>query len=100
MTPQIKQEDLDEIKEMKKNKKSPFSPDYNDNPYMNDDDFHNEINDDGNLEFVESPEDIDDMDRDIDQDLVFDESEEEQDEEEIIDNYIYSKSVPSDGDKT
>ena len=38
MTPQIKQEDLDEIKEMKKNKKSPFSPDYNDNPYMNDDD--------------------------------------------------------------
>ena len=39
------------------------------------------------------------MDRDIDQDLVFDESEEEQDEEEIIDNYIYSKSVPSDGDR-
>lgn len=97
MTPQIEGEELEEIK--KEKKVSPFSPDYNDDAFIKDDKLHNEINEEGELEYVETPEEVDDIDRDYDLDLVFeDDEEEDENEEETIDDYIYSKSVPSDGD--
>tara|TARA_B100000674_G_C37974654_1_gene978734 strand:+ start:744 stop:5876 length:5133 start_codon:yes stop_codon:yes gene_type:complete len=99
-TPQIDEKELDKIKKDAKDKKSPFSPEYNDNPFLNDDDIYNKINENGNLEFIDAGENNSDFEEDVDPDFLFadEELEEEEDDEENIEDYIYNKSTPNDGD--
>ena len=108
-TPQIDPEELEKIREDKKDKKSPFSPDYVssqeegqlneedekwyqrqkrleeiyvENPELDDDEIYNKLDEEGNLEFVDSGRKDDDFERfqtEIDLDFVF-EDEEETDE--------------------
>ena len=102
ITPQIDQKELDKLK--KEDKKSPFSPEYNEDPILNDEDIYNKINENGNLEFVDAGKtngDFEDFEGEVDPDFLLDEEEyiEEQEEEENIDDYIYSKSIPNEGDE-
>ena len=99
-TPQIDEKELDKIKKDAKGKKSPFSPEYNDNPFLNDDDIYNKINENGNLEFIDAGENNSDFEEDVDPDFLFanEEIEEEEDDEENLEDYIYNKSTPNDGD--
>lgn len=126
-TPQIDAEELEKLREDAKDKKSPFTPDYVgfegdgqlneedekwyqrqmrlgelyvENPGLDDDEIYNKLDEEGNLEFVDSGRNDDDFERfqtEIDLDFVF-EGEEETDEEEIMEQFIYNKSFPSDGD--
>ncbi|MDG1120889.1 MAG: GTP-binding protein, partial [Glaciecola sp.] len=67
-----------------------------DNPELDDDEIYNKLDEEGNLEFVDSGRNDDDFERfqtEIDLDFVF-EDEEETDEEEMMEKIIYSKSLP------
>tara|TARA_B100000214_G_scaffold272811_1_gene203008 strand:- start:2889 stop:8006 length:5118 start_codon:yes stop_codon:yes gene_type:complete len=103
MTPQIDQKEFEELKKQGKNKKSPFTPEYNDDPFLNDEDIYNKINEDGELAFIDSEKDSEEFEKfeeEIDQDYLSDDEdqEEEEDDDIIRENIIYNKSSPSDGD--
>ena len=98
MTPQIEEEELEKLREKKI---SPFSPEYDNDYDIEEKDVHNKINEEGILEYVETHEEIDEMNRDVDLDLVFEDEDDinqGNEEEEILDNYLYTKSYPNDGD--
>ena len=101
-TPQIDKKELEKIKEQEKGKKSPFTPEYNDDPFLNDEEIYNKMNEEGNVEFIDSGKKMDDFEsfeENVDQDLIFeDDEEEEEDDDENLENYIYNKSTPTDGD--
>ena len=50
------------------------------------------------MEFLESEESMLPYEGDVDQDLVFDEEYEEEDEDQLLEEVLYNKSTPSDGD--
>ena len=75
-----------------------FQPEYNEGPFLNDGELHNQIDDNGDIEFVESVEDFSRFESGVDQDFIIDETEEIEDEEELLEEFIYNKSTPSDGD--
>ena len=102
-TPQIDEEEFEKLKKDGKGKKSPFTPEYDDTPFLNDNDIYNKINDDGNLEFIDSEKDsreFEKFEEEVDPDFIFDEEEidEEEEEEENLEEYIYNKSSPGEGD--
>ena len=80
------------------NSEEQFQPEYNEEPFLNDGELHNQIDDNGDIEFVESVEDFSRFESGVDQDFIIDESEEIEDEEELLEEFIYNKSTPSDGD--
>ena len=104
MTPQIDQKEFEELKKQGKNKKSPFTPEYNDDPFLNDEDIYNKINENGELAFVDSEKDSEEFEKfeeEIDPDYLSDDEDREEDENDddiILENIIYNKSSPSDGD--
>jgi len=122
-TPQIDPEELEEIRKKKEERKNPFSPDYEetyeipkeeeawykkqkkleqiyrDNPGLDDDEVYSKLNYDGDIEFLESGESMLLYEGDIDHDLVFDDDEEDiYDNDDLMDEVLYNKSTPSDGD--
>ena len=99
-TPQINVEELKRLKKEGKNKKSPFTPEYDETPFLNEDDIYNKINESGQLEFIDSEKnnsEFEGFEGDIDPDFISDD-EDIQNEEENLENYIYNKSSPNDGD--
>ena len=60
-TPQIDKKELEKIKEQEKGKKSPFTPEYNDDPFLNDEEIYNKMNEEGNVEFIDSGKKMDDF---------------------------------------
>lgn len=75
---------------------------YRENPQLDDDEVYQKLGEDGNLIFVESNDDMTEFEGGVDLDLVFDDEDEIlEDVEGDLDNledYIYNKSVPSEGD--
>jgi len=124
MGPQVDPEELEEIRKQNEGKVNPFSPEYQfeekgevpkeleswyqkqkklgeiyrDNPGLDDDEVYNRLNENGDIEFLESGESMLPYEGDIDQDLVFDEEDSEEDEEQLLEEVLYNKSTPSDGD--
>ena len=104
MTPQIDQKEFEELKKQGKNKKGTFTPEYNDDPFLNDEDIYNKINENGELAFIDSEKDSEEFEKfeeEIDPDYLSDDEDREEDENDddiILENIIYNKSSPSDGD--
>lgn len=102
-TPQIDPKEFEKLKKDEKGKKSPFSPEYDETPFLNDDDIYNKINEDGNLEFIDSQKDnreFESFEEEVDPDFIFDdeELEDEEEEEGNLEGHIYNKSSPGEGD--
>ena len=82
-TPQIDEKEFDKLEKDEKGKNSPFSPGYDETPFLNDDDIYNKINDDGNLEFIDSQKDnreFESFEEEVDPDFIFDEEELEEED--------------------